>query len=105
MMFGYATNETEEYLPISLVLSHKLVKKLAELRHNDVLEYLGPDSKSQVVIEYKDGNVNRIDSIVISSQHSEAIELDELKHDIRYLVIEVVLMLQDGLQRILLLQV
>ena len=72
MMFGYASNETEDYMPISIDLSHKLLIELADVRReNDEIKYLRPDSKSQVTLEYKDGKPNRIDSIVISTQHDE----------------------------------
>ncbi len=72
MMFGYASNETEDYMPISIDLSHKLLIELADVRReNDEIRYLRPDSKSQVTLEYKDGKPNRIDSIVISTQHDE----------------------------------
>ena len=72
MMFGYASNETEDYMPISIDLSHKLLIELADVRReNDEIRYLRPDSKSQVTLEYKNGKPNRIDSIVISTQHDE----------------------------------
>jgi S-adenosylmethionine synthetase len=72
MMFGYASNETEDYMPITIDLSHKLLIELADVRReNDEIRYLRPDSKSQVTLEYKDGKPNRIDSIVISSQHDD----------------------------------
>ena len=72
MMFGYASNETEDYMPFSIDLSHKLLIELADVRReNDEIKYLRPDSKSQVTLEYKDGKPNRIDSIVISTQHDE----------------------------------
>ncbi len=73
MMFGYATNETENYMPLALDISHKILIELAKLRReNNDITYLRPDSKSQVTIEYSDENVpQRIDSIVISTQHDE----------------------------------
>ena len=72
MMFGYASNETKDFMPISIDLSHKLLIELADVRReNDEIKYLRPDSKSQVTIEYKDGKPSRIDSIVISTQHDE----------------------------------
>ena len=72
MMFGYASNETDDYMPITIDLSHKLLIELADVRReNDEIRYLRPDSKSQVTLEYKDGKPSRIDSIVISSQHDE----------------------------------
>ncbi|MGB1370871.1 MAG: methionine adenosyltransferase [Flavobacteriaceae bacterium] len=94
MMFGYATNETENYMPLALDLSHLILKKLAELRreHKEIT-YLRPDSKSQVTIEYSDDNVPlRIDSIVISTQHDDFSEdekemLDTIKKDIKAILI------------------
>ena len=94
MMFGYATNETENYIPLALDLSHLILKELAELRreHKEIT-YLRPDSKSQVTIEYSDDNVPlRIDSIVISTQHDDFSEdekemLDTIKKDIKAILI------------------
>ena len=72
MMFGYASNETEDYMPISIDLSHKLLIELADVRReDDEIRYLRPDSKSQITLEYKEGKPYRIDSIVISTQHDE----------------------------------
>ncbi|MCL4139158.1 UNVERIFIED_CONTAM: hypothetical protein GTU68_025962 [Idotea baltica] len=89
MMFGYATDETENYMPLALELSHRLLKELAELRReNSDITYLRPDAKSQVTIEYSDDNVpQRIDAIVISTQHddfdtSEDVMLAKIKKDI-----------------------
>lgn len=94
MMFGYATNETENYMPLALELSHRLLKELAALRreHKDIT-YLRPDSKSQVTIEYSDDNIPlRIDSIVLSTQHDDFSEdekgmLDTIKKDIKTILI------------------
>jgi S-adenosylmethionine synthetase len=82
LMFGYACNETEELMPLPILLAHKLVMKLAELRKNDILGYLRPDGKSQVTIEYKGGNPIRVDSVVISTQHSPDVTLKEIKEDV-----------------------
>lgn len=94
MMFGYATNETENFMPLALDLSHKILKELALLRReNKEITYLRPDSKSQVTIEYSDDNIPlRIDSIVISTQHdefsnSEKEMLDSIKKDIKTILI------------------
>lgn len=73
LMFGYATNETPEMMPLSIALSHKLVRELAKLRHDNVVNWLRPDAKSQVTVEYKDGKINRVDAVVISTQHAESV--------------------------------
>ena len=92
MMFGYASNETKDFMPISIDLSHKLLIELADVRReNDEIKYLRPDSKSQVTIEYKDGKPSRIDSIVISTQHdpfaSDNNMLKQIKHDMKTFLI------------------
>jgi S-adenosylmethionine synthetase len=93
MMFGYASNETEEYMPAPIVYSHRLVKKLADIRKTtSLMPYLRPDSKSQVTIEYnEDGVMQRIDTIVVSTQHSPDVEQPKIKEDIwNYVVKEVI---------------
>ncbi|GBD95814.1 MAG TPA: methionine adenosyltransferase [Nitrospirae bacterium] len=82
LMFGFACDETPELMPMPIMLAHKLAMKLTEVRKKDVLGYLRPDGKTQVTIEYKDGKPHRIDTIVISSQHSPDITLKELKEDL-----------------------
>lgn len=77
-MFGYATNETEDFMPLTISLAHKLTKKLTEVRKNNILPYLRPDGKSQVTVEYDNGKPVRVDTIVISSQHTEEVENAEL---------------------------
>lgn len=89
MMFGYACKETENLMPFAIEMSHKLSKKLAELRKNGVLNYLRPDGKTQVTVEYdSNGLVKRIDSIVVSAQHDESIDVTRVREDIKkYLII------------------
>ncbi len=73
LMVGYAVNETKEFMPLSLVLSHKILKKLESVRKTKKLDYLGPDAKSQVTVEYKNGKPVRVDTVVVSTQHTEKI--------------------------------
>jgi S-adenosylmethionine synthetase len=91
LMFGYACNETPEFMPLPITLAHKLTMQLAEVRKKDVLGYLRPDGKSQVTVEYKDGKPLRIDTIVVSTQHSDDVTLKELKEDVIEKVIKPVL--------------
>ncbi|TVP99457.1 MAG: methionine adenosyltransferase [Balneolaceae bacterium] len=85
MMFGYATRETDAYMPMALQFSHELLKKLAYIRKQTALmPYLGPDSKSQVTIEYgENSKPKRVDTIVISTQHDEGVDQSQIKHDIK----------------------
>ena len=92
MMFGYACNETDDYMPITIDLSHKLLIVLAEIRReNDEIKYLRPDSKSQVTIEYNNGKPSRIDSIVISTQHDEFDSDDNMLKKIKSDVINILI--------------
>jgi len=81
LMFGYATNETPELMPMPILLAHKLTKRLSEMRRKDILPYLRPDGKSQVTIEYRDGKPVRVETIVISTQHSPDVGQKEIKED------------------------
>ncbi len=88
MMFGYASNETPEYMPLPISLAHKLTRKVAELRKNKTLNYLRPDGKSQVTIEYHDGRPLRVDTVVVSVHHERIAKLKDITRDIEELVIK-----------------
>lgn len=91
MMFGFASDETPDYMPSAIYYSHKLTKKLTEVRKNGTLPYLRPDGKSQVTVEYDDDKLVRIEAVVISNQHAEYIDNDTLRDDIKKYVIDAVL--------------
>jgi S-adenosylmethionine synthetase len=82
MMFGYACDETPEFMPLPISLAHKLAKRLAKIRKSDVLEYLRPDGKSQVTIEYENGEPKRADTIVVSTQHDPDIAIEKIRSDV-----------------------
>ena len=79
LMFGFATNETEELMPMPIIYAHKLTKRLTQVRKNGALDFLRPDGKSQVTIEYVDGKPKRVDTVVVSTQHSPDVSYDDLK--------------------------
>lgn len=87
LMFGYASNETPELMPMPITLAHRLTRKLAEVRKKNILPWVRPDGKSQVTVEYKNGKPIRIDTIVLSTQHSEAVTLKKIEKDLMEKVI------------------
>ena len=92
MMFGYATNETEEYMPYPISLAHKLARKLTEVRKNGTLKYLRPDGKSQVTVEYdENGKPARLDAVVLSTQHDPEVSQEQIHEDIKEYVFDTVL--------------
>jgi S-adenosylmethionine synthetase len=87
LMFGYACDETPELMPLPIMMAHKLVRRLSDVRRNGQLSYLRPDGKSQVSVEYVNGRPKRIDAIVISTQHDDAVSTDQLRADIKKFVV------------------
>lgn len=88
MMFGYATNETPELMPLPIMLAHRLVRRLAEIRKEKIVDYLRPDGKSQVTVEYHDGKPVRVDAIVLSAHHSRSVKIDQIRSDMKKLVVD-----------------
>ena len=108
LVFGYATNETPEFMPLPISLAHKLAKKLAEIRKKNVLTYLRPDGKTQVTVEYIGGIAKRIDTIVISAQHSADVSQEQIETDLKKFVINTTIpkeLLDETRNFILILQV
>ena len=98
LMFGYACNETDELMPLPISLAHKLAKKLTDVRKDGTLDYLRPDGKTQVTVEYWDGKPVRVDTVVISTQHSADVELEQIRADMIEYVINAIVpaSLMDG---------
>ncbi len=91
LMFGYACNETPELMPLPIMLAHKLTRRLTEVRRQEVLDYLRPDGKSQVTVEYDGDKPVRVDTVVISTQHSELVKLEAIREDVKEKVIDAVI--------------
>ncbi len=91
LMFGYATDETPEYMPLPITLAHKMAKRLADVRKQGILTYLRPDGKTQITVEYDGRTPIRVDTVVVSTQHSEAVSTDQLRADVKKFVIDPVL--------------
>ena len=91
MMFGYACRETEELMPLTLSLSHKLAKQLTSVRKDGTLTYLRPDGKTQVTVEYEDGVAKRVDTVVVSTQHDAVVSQEQIRADMKKYVIEAVI--------------
>ena len=88
MMFGYATNETSQFMPMPIMLAHRLARRLSEVRKQRLVDYLRPDGKTQVTIEYHDGRVARVEAIVVSAHHKSGVTLAKIRSDMKQLVIE-----------------
>jgi S-adenosylmethionine synthetase len=88
MMFGYASNETKELMPMPIMMAHALTRRLSKIRKERLVDYLRPDGKSQVTIEYVDGKPKRVEAIVVSAHHDHKVEMKQIHHDIKAMVID-----------------
>ncbi len=91
LMFGYACNETEELMPMPIMLAHKLTRRLTQVRKEEILEYLRPDGKSQVTVEYEGDKPVRVEAVIISAQHSSLVKIETVREDILEKVIHAVI--------------
>ena len=91
IMFGFACNETEEYMPYSIYMAHKLSKRLTEVRKNGILNYLRPDGKTQVTVEYEDNKPKRIENVLVSTQHLDTVDIEKLREDVKREIIDAVI--------------
>lgn len=87
LMFGYACTETEELMPMPIMLAHKLVRRLSQVRREDILDYLRPDGKSQVTVEYEGSMPRRVEAVVVAAQHNPEVKMNDLRDDIKRVVI------------------
>ena len=90
MMFGYACDETPEYMPMAIALAHRVTRRLAEVRKSGLVDYLRPDGKAQVTVEYQDGAPVRVDTVVLSTQHSPDVDHDTIERDMIEKVVKAV---------------
>ena len=91
IMFGFACNETEEYMPYSIYMAHKLSKRLTEVRKKGILNYLRPDGKTQVTVEYEEGKPKRIENVLVSTQHLDTVDIENLREDVKREIIDAVI--------------
>src|SRR2546427_2535575 len=91
LMFGYACNETEELMPLPIMLAHKLTRRMSQVRKDEILDYLRPDGKSQVTVEYEGDRPVRVEAVIISAQHSSLVKIETIREDVLEKVIHAVI--------------